>query len=623
MADISIQPRSTPAASAMTLSPMAWGIALAVVILLGEAVGFLAASQGGETVAAVVRLISRTLALGWLGYGLWRWRELPMVRRFAGYFLITLGATAMWVIASAAGWSQLTWAIVAMYTLAAGFAIGLAVLRFILSPGIAALGIARTLIDEAIRMKVAVVFIVALLLFVPILPIIMDAEDFLQYRIQGFLTWSLTLTGFLLGTMTIFLSVMTVSSEVRSKRIFLTMTKPVGAGTYLFGKWLGMALLNALLVAIFGGGIYFFTMNLADQATSMSANNPQRIAVEERVMLARQAINPILPTQVTWQQVVEDRIAQLRTDNPGMYGTIDAKTRANILQDLHRDWYRLGPRMSRGYRFTGLLPAKETDQTVQLRMTPRIGGETQDGKIQLAMRANGRMVEDVQRMSDRTTHVINISTALIDDQGMLILEVANPSIPVGNPPRGFVDQPTISFDTDDGIQMLYRVGGFTPNLVRSLIILWLATLFLAMVGLTTGTYLNFPAASVFCMMVFIAAVGSGFIAESFEFYAGNPPRDATMWQTMMWYPTTVYEKWSAGEVWEGIKIIIRLIGRGFMLMVPDFAIYNPVPMINDGLLVSWRLVGEAALYVGVIATGIVGIIGYVIFRGKEMAQVTV
>lgn len=617
MSELSV-PSNAPSFS---LRPIAWWLTLAGIIAFGEGVGFLLSTQGADTAALMIRFLGRAMALGWLGFGLWNWMEIPIVSRFGVYFVLSLVAAVLWTISRAMGWSGAASAIQAAYILAAMFILGLVVIRFLLSAGWPALGVARTLIDEAIRTKIAVVFVVGLLLVVPALPSLLDPGEFLQYRIQSFLTWSLVLTSTLIGMMTIFLAVQTITHEIQTKRIFLTMTKPVGAASYLFGKWLGIALLNAVLISVFGMGVYFFATSLASEALTMSPMNDQRIAVEERVMVARQANNPILAGDGEWQMLVQEKIEELRAENPAAYRNITAGVRDTVEHELRREWYRLGPRTMRSYQFVNLLPAKERDTMVQLRLSPRIGGETYDDRVQLALRVNGRPVP-TQRMSDRTTHIVNIPTTLIDDEGRLLVQIGNPPVTVGNPPQGMVDQPTVSFDVEDGIQMLYRVDSFAMNLFRAMLLIWLMTLFLAAVGLTMGTYLSYPVACVFCLMVYVAAMGSTFIYESMLYYAMSPP-PGTLWDTIIWYPSHFFALLSQGEIFEGLKIIIELIGRGFMLMVPDFAGYNPVSKINDGLLISWMELGRATLWVGLIATGIVGVIGYVIFRGKELAQVTV
>ncbi len=56
------------------------------------------------------------------------------------------------------------------------FIVGLELLRLAFSPGWGVLGVARTLVDEAIRMKMALIFVIMLLLFVPLLPFILGGE---------------------------------------------------------------------------------------------------------------------------------------------------------------------------------------------------------------------------------------------------------------------------------------------------------------------------------------------------------------------------------------------------------------------------------------------------------------
>ena len=66
------------------------------------------------------------------------------------------------------GFNGLAVAVFGMACMALGVALSLAGIRAVLTPGIAVLGVARTLIDEALRMKTALGFILGLMLLITV-----------------------------------------------------------------------------------------------------------------------------------------------------------------------------------------------------------------------------------------------------------------------------------------------------------------------------------------------------------------------------------------------------------------------------------------------------------------------
>ena len=77
------------------------------------------------------------------------------------------------------------------------------------------------------------------------------------------------------------------------------MTKPISRGQYLLGKWVGIVLLNALLVAIAGGGVWTFARVLQ---TGKERNPLDRIEVNDHLLVARDVRAPttLLDGDLTW-----------------------------------------------------------------------------------------------------------------------------------------------------------------------------------------------------------------------------------------------------------------------------------------------------------------------------------
>jgi len=616
----------------MRISARTWWIVFLSLIVSGAAIGaWLFLTQQLTAVRWVVGGFDLVIAV-WLGYGLWRWREHPLVGRIG---VVAIGCVAagvavnLFLIFEMSRWVTATLGIWAM---SIGFYLALQLLRFILSGGRPVLGVARTLLDEAVRMKVAAVLLVLLFLILPILPLAFDPKERLAYQLQSFLTYAIIIVTTLLSLLTIAIAVTTITRELEDRQIFMTMSKPVGRFQYLAGKWLGMAMLNALLVGVSGVGIYTFTKLLADQP---AINAVDQREVHEQVLVARRAISPrpVDPQQL--KLAYEQRLTVLRQQDPQRYGqpneafdAVKPQVRGAIQQQVLAGWYAIGPRSAQAYIFTELLPAKKLAKTIQLRLQPKASASVPDDKLFLTLRLNGRDDSTTTRpVLDGKYHIIQISTEAIDDQGRLKVEIANPPLPGPGALQGRGQggrlQPTITFNTTDGLQLLYRVGGFEANLTRTMLLLWLRLSFLGMLALAAGTFLGFPVAALLTVLICVTASGSSYLTDSIQQYSAFPQDNIPLWDKLLWIPGKFIEYLAQGEVWKSIKLIIVLIGRGFMKLVPGFSEFSGTRLVSQGLYVSTELVGRAALWVGLVWTGTVALVGWLIFRSRELARVQV
>ncbi len=564
------------------------------------------------------------LAAAWLAMGLWRWRTHPVVGRVGVVVAGTATAALLCNIFIVFDRSALTIATVGVWAMSIGFYLALQLARRLLSGGWPVLGVARTLLDEAVRLKAVGVLLVMLFILVPCIPLLIDPAERLTYRVQQFLTYSLIGVTTLLSLLTIVVAVTTITRELEKRQIFLTMSKPVSRGHYLLGKWLGMAVLNALLVAVCGVAIYTFTLLLAKQP---AMNEVDARELQEQVLVARQVVRPYPQDPDQLSKAFSDRLATLRTQEPELYGKPDdpesalrKEARDAIQKQVMTAWYAISPRSSQTYVFHGLTPAKQSAQTVQFRLKPKSAGLAKDDVIYLALRYNNRNDRVMTRkIGDGKYHVIEVPTDMIDEQGDLSIEIYNP-------PREQIDggtATTINFNTTDGLQLLYRVDTFEANLTRAMTLLWLRLCFLGMLALTTGTFLGFPVAALLATLICVAASGSSFLNESLSEYASFPKAAVPLWDRLMFIPRGFFGFLKQGEFWQAFKLIVALIGSSFMKLVPGFSEFSPTQSISYGLYLPYSLVGQAALWLGVIWTGATGLVAWLIFRVRELARVQV
>ncbi|MEM0913777.1 MAG: ABC transporter permease [Planctomycetota bacterium] len=562
----------------------------------------------------------RILGVGWLIFGMVHWRENRVVERLSGLSMAAIATYLLGNFFHSIGWDGGAYGITSALLMALTFIGGMALVRLMLRGGHPILGVASTVVAEAMRMRVPLVFLVLLTVTVPFLPFIL-AEDQLRYQVQSFLSYSLTATTILLALMTLFLSIGSVANELKNRQAHLTLTKPVGRLNYLIGKWLGISLINLVLVAITGLAIFSFA-----QLISMrdAASVEDRAAVQEQVLVARRSATPKPPPQMNLQERAEQRLVSLQQQLPEVYGqpgtpmtALDKDTRDTIVAQALADWTSIGPRQSTAFLFTGLNPAKQASGEIQLRIEPKTGGQVAGNLITLDFRFNGRpRFPPVPRLSIDSPHVIRLSTEAIDENGDLLVEIRNPVI-------NDVEQPTIRFNRDDGIEVLYRVGDFHMNLFRAMTIMWLRLAFVAMLGLTLGSLMSFPIAALIGLTITITSVGSEFVTQSLVEYSRFPSQELPVFQRILGVPALIIEEFAKGEWWDAMKIVIRLIGGTFVALIPALGQYDPQPNLIEGRLVSWGWVGRAAFWVGVCWTGGVCLIGYLLFRRKELAKVQV
>jgi len=571
-----------------------------------------------------MRIIGDVAVAAWLLWGLWCLREYRWAQWWFGWL-------SGGVAGGAVSWLCLFWgaagaatALIGAWAMAILFMLGLWVVRVVLAPGQPVLGVARTLIDEAIRMKLAVVFIAAMVLLVALLPWMTGTGERLSYRIQSFLSWSLMGSTLMLSLMTIFLACGTICHEMSHRQIYMTLTKPISRAEYLVGKWLGIVLLNLLLLVVAGAGIIVFARLL--QATQPAMDQLDALAVDQQVLVAREAIDPKPPKGMSLGQMRDKLIEQIRAENRGdTEFKLTPKAMQEVTNTAIYQWHTVQPGGDEGYLFTGLKPAKKLGGTVQLRLKPKASIPAMgNARVRLAMMVNGRLwprpFQGVYRpieIPDQITYVENLTASDIDYEGNMEIRIRNLDEPM-NMVTG-----SITFEPGKGLQLLYRVGWFETNLLKALSVVWFRLAFLAMLGLTAGTFLGFPVATLLALLIYISASISGFLSESLNYFASLGGKDAGMWDLVAHTGQQLWDKASAGEIYGVIKIVTKVIGSLFMTLVPSLSDFNPTPMIVDGRRVPTVMVVNALWLVGGLWTVGCALVGWIIFRGRELARVTV
>ena len=131
-----------------------------------------------------------------------------------------------------------------------------------------------------------------------------------------------------------------------------------------------------------------------------------------------------------------------------------------------------------------------------------------------------------------------------------------------------------------------------------MIVNWTKLAFLAMLGVSTATFLSFPIAVLLSFTVFIGGSMSSFITNSVSMF--SPDADAIL-------PIQI------------VQVGIAWIASSVAFLLEPFGRASPNAMVIEGRLVAWSGVLRDLLILGLLWSGLVLGIGWAIFRRRELA----
>ncbi len=445
--------------------------------------------------------------------------------------------------------------------------------------------VAKNTIKQALRMKIAVVFIIMLLVLLPVLGITTTGDETLKGRLQTFVSYGLSLTSLLLCLLTIIVSIYTVTSDIKYRQIYTVITKPIRRFQFLLGKLLGIMLLNIVLLALFSSFIYLFAVYMpkffkATEDEIVQVNNEFYTAraaltipevdvsqeVKERYLELEQ--NGRIPSDLTAEQVLAELTAQAKL----------RQRAADVGQKLIWDFNDVEPlAKSMFIRFKYEVAVTPPDMQVYGRW---YAGDPE--YVKTGEQPEPEPFERLLKHSVDTFHEIEFPADVVPEDGHMAVAFMN--VPL--------NRTSITFPRD-GLAVLYKADTFTANFIRAVLLILLRLIFLACLGILTSTFVSFPVAILVCLVLFSTASISNFVVESFDSLGSNM--------------SVIYSY--------SLKWMIRLL--------PQFDKFNPTSFIVPARLLSWSILAQCAVFMVFIKSSILLILAFIIFGSREMAKIIV
>lgn len=454
--------------------------------------------------------------------------------------------------------------------------------------------------QEGIRMRIVLVFLIILGVAVLRLPFALKGDETLSGRLQTFLAYSLGALSVFLGLATAFLSCATLTNEIRTRSLHLVVTKPVTRFQILAGKWLGVNLLNVMMLLLSGATIYGFAVYIKNQPELFARDTMQ---LRDVIWTARSAAIPKLPD---FRKAAEEYVRQQLKNDPSSTTNVDAAVFENVKQQ-EEAFRRIRPGEQRIYEFENLTQPERADTVLQVRFRARGTPIPLDDILYIHWGLldpdNGAMVAQFvsrERMSERHQFLFRTGGALVQ-KGRAFLAVGNPI-----PPFDPTNQTAIYFEGSDSLQLLYKVGSFEMNYLKTLALILFRLAFISAVGLFFGTFTSFPVACFCTLSIYLFCLGIPWWLESI---GANMPVES------MTVKLDPYGRFGT--------VVRALLVPLLRFALPDFWAYDGVARLIDGFVIDTATMVWSAVHTLGYGLVLLAIPGWMIFRSREVAEVVV
>ena len=459
--------------------------------------------------------------------------------------------------------------------------------------------VAHAFMLEGLRQRISIGFIGALLVVLPLIPLGIDAREPLRYQVQTYLSKGTTLVFVFAACLTLFLSCATVSFEIRDRQVWTILTKPLSRLQYLMGKFVGLVILNGIILTVGGAAVFVQTELLR---TRPAADIADAAALHDQVLVAREIAIPAYPPMdsVLLQDIVNRALEQdsvLRADIAEGRRS-EAEVRRDIAADRVKEFdmqqRTIDAGKSRTFVFHGLAAAREAGSDPVLRYKFHIGRDDSHEQFPVLF-VFGNTPPAMVNYVPVQRNVFPIPATAIAEDGTLSVEVVNGGLT--NDLQFYPSAWSMNFDRD-GFEVLHRVGSFEANFLRAMLVDWSKLAFIAALGVAAGSVLSFPVAVLLAFTIVMSGSLSPFLGMALKNYY---IRDESDWMTRAFQ--------------HAVKAIAETVRWAFA----PFSQSGATTDLVDGQVIPWTDVITTLWKVGLAWSAVALSVGFLAFKRKEIA----
>lgn len=437
----------------------------------------------------------------------------------------------------------------------------------------------------ALRFRLFAVIAALLVLAVVGLPLVVKDDGTAAGFTQIILTYTLSAITLLLGISTLWLSCGSLSRDIEECQIQVIATKPIARWQIWVGKWLGIALLNLVLLALAGGCIYG---TLEWRASKLPAAEQKDL--REQVLVARGSAkeqNYDARIDAETEQILQDRLKTSPVSTADL-----PEVRKQIREQVKSDYQLVPPNYIRSWYINlGLAKDHLRNKPLQLRIKFNTANFVSNGTFiglwQIGDPGSSNYVQlPPMSLAADTFHEFQIPPNLYDSKGVLTIVFLNDN------------NTSLLFPLEDGMEVLYPESSFTVNFARALgiIFCWLALL--SALGLMAASFLSFPVATFFSVAMLALAFSTSTLAETVDLDATGAASGAHR---------------SLGD------LLTMFFFKGIVHFFNLIENFSPIDALSTGRSVSWSELGLAFGQIVLLIGGSLAVIGIFLFSRRELA----
>ena len=452
------------------------------------------------------------------------------------------------------------------------------------------LAIALLAIRSAVRSRIVVVLLGLLLLSVVGLPLTVKGDGTLSGSVQVLLRYTLGFVQAILSIATLWAGCAAISQEIQDKHLHLIVTKPVHRIQIWLGKWLGLLILNAALLA--GTGVTVYALLRWNTRPGKLTAEDARLLREEILVARRLVRAEPFDVDQDARQELEER-AKRKELPPNMPPD---QLYLAIRQSLLNEAYSVPAGFMRRWEFRlPGVPLADRPLSLQYRFSSSDTSRSPvAGLWMVGAPDRPDRFQKAERSAPDGVHTLQVPASMVDKDGVLTVDYANVNpIPI-----------TVAFSPDTGLELLEMEGGFGANYVRALLVAFFQLAFLGAIAVTAGSLFSLP----------VAALTSGYVVLLIHI----GPYLQTLAQQEKFFMSK-YSPEPPPGVWDHA---VRLIYVAMNVVVTPFQSADPLELLSVGQLVSWLWVLSTLILKVAVGAGILALVSTWLFNRREIGLPT-
>ncbi len=441
----------------------------------------------------------------------------------------------------------------------------------------------------ALRFRLFLVIAGLLLATVVLLPMLIKDDGTARGFTQILLTYTLGIIATLLGLSTLWLACGTLARDIEECQIQVVATKPVARWQIWVGKWMGLMSLNAALLLLSGASVYLL---LQWRATRLPAD--QQAILRNEVLVSRgSARERSFDKEINEQteKLLLERVQKYPADRADM-----AEVRRQIREQVKADYQVVPPGAYRPWEIHfDTAKANLKDQPLFVRVKFNSAQKSPSGTFDALWQVGVPQKTQIYRagpmsLAPDTFHEFQIPPNLIDENGVLTIVFINSN------------DATLLFPLEDGMEVLYREGGFLTNYARGLGIIFCWMALLCAIGLAAASLLSFPVAAFFALGLLAITLSSGTMAS------------AVAQGTIADYDS---EKGTSGS--SPADVVVIPVFKATLKAINLVRDFSPVEALSTGRSITWADLARAFIQIVVVMGGTFAVTGIIILNRRELA----